>query len=237
MKKNFIKTMLMGFVAFSLVACGGNSTKTAEATGCCQSQENSNCKKNKEMNYSKKYTNADFYKDGVFQQDVAMAAMKDMIAFYNVPFTAFMETDLWVTDFGLGDFENVGMGGIFWVNDAEHNYFAHAIYLLPGQMIPEHAHVATKFAPKHETWMVTKGWVYNFSELGEETPNAPAIPAGHGPVVSKNFVVQQVGEIIPLKKLGSFHFLLAGPEGAIVDEWASYHDNDGLRFTNKKAAL
>ena len=37
------------------------------------------------------------------------------------------------------------MGGIFWVNDPEYGYFAHAIYLLPGQMIPEHAHVKTNF--------------------------------------------------------------------------------------------
>ena len=125
------------------------------------------------MKYSKKYTNADFYKDGKFQQDVAMEAMKDMFAFYGVPFTELMAKDMWVTDFGLGDFENVGMGGIFWVNDPEYGYFAHAIYLLPGQMIPEHAHVKTKFPAKHESWMVEKGWVYNFSEVGDETPNPP----------------------------------------------------------------
>jgi len=34
-----------------------------------------------------------------------------------VPFTELMAKDMWVTDFGLGDFENVGMGGIFWVNE------------------------------------------------------------------------------------------------------------------------
>lgn len=189
------------------------------------------------MTYSKKYTNADFYKDGKFQQEVAMQAMKDMFAFYDVPFTELMAKDLWVTDFGVGDFENVGMGGIFWVNNAEQGYFAHAIYLLPGQMIPEHAHVATKFPAKHETWMVEKGWAYNFSEIGDETPNAPAIPASHGPIKSKNFVVQKVGEVLPLKELTTFHFLMAGPEGAIVSEWATFHDNDGLRFTNTKAAL
>ena len=41
------------------------------------------------MAYSKKYTNADFYKDGKFQQDVVIA-MKDMFAFYDVPFTELM---------------------------------------------------------------------------------------------------------------------------------------------------
>ena len=86
-------------------------------------------------------------------------------------------------------------------------------------------------------FMVEKGWVYNFSEVGDETPNAPAIPATHGAIKSKNFVVQNVGDVLRLKKLETFHFMMAGPEGAIVDEWACYHDNDGLRFTNTKAAL
>ena len=148
-----------------------------------------------------------------------------------------MEKDIWFTDFGLGDFENVGMGGIFWVNDPEYGYFAHAIYLLPGQMIPEHAHVKTAFPAKHESWMVNHGWVYNFSEVGDETPNAPAVPASHGPIKSKNFVKQNVGDVLRLKELGTFHFMMAGPEGAIVDEWACYHDNDGLRFTNGQAVL
>ena len=53
------------------------------------------------MTNLKKYTNADFYKDGKFQQDVAMEAMKDMFAFYDVPFTELMAKDMWVTDFGL----------------------------------------------------------------------------------------------------------------------------------------
>jgi len=226
-KKIFTVMMALGLLAGTLVSCTGNC---ADKEGTCNLN-------NKEMKYSKKYTNADFYTEGTFNEEAALNAMKDMFAFYGVPYTPFMEQELWVTDFGLGDFENVGMGGIFWVNDEKHNYFAHAIYLLPGQMIPEHAHVQTAYAPKFETWMVNKGWAYNFSEIGDETPNAPAIPATHGPVKSKNFVVQNVGEIIHLKKEESFHFLMAGPEGAIVDEWACYHDNDGLRFTNTQAAL
>ena len=179
MKKGLsIKSMAVGLLLSSMVACTGNKT-TSDATCCngengcteqCKCSNDSNCKNKKEMTYSKKYTNADFYKDGKFDQQVAIEAMKDMFKFYDVPFTELMAKDMWVTDFGLGDFENVGMGGIFWINDAEHGYFAHAIYLLPGQMIPEHAHVKTKFPAKHESWMVEKGWVYNFSVIGDETP-------------------------------------------------------------------
>lgn len=264
-RKTNLKLMTMGVLLTSMMACTGNKAEsTAKADGCphaqCQCTNQKDCtnpkggrkahaancpqhcdklntKNNNAMKYSKKYTNADFYKDGKFDQQVAMEAMKDMFAFYGVPFTDLMAKDMWVTDFGLGDFENVGMGGIFWINDPEYGYFAHAIYLLPGQMIPEHAHVKTKFPAKHESWMVEKGWVYNFSVIGEETPDAPAIPATHGPIKSKNFVVQNVGDVLRLKELETFHFMMAGPEGAIVDEWACYHDNDGLRFTNSKASL
>lgn len=233
MKKGLLERCLAVAVAATFcLSC------TDKAQQKCEEQESSKPKIEKVMKYGKKFTNADFYKDGKFQQEVAMEAMKDMLKFYDVPFTDLMAKDMWVTDFGLGDFENVGMGGIFWVNDPDFKYFAHTIYLLPGQMIPEHAHVATeKFAAKHESWMVNHGWVYNFSEVGEDTSNAPAISSAHGPVKSKNFVVQNVGDVLRLKKLGSFHFMMAGPEGAVVDEWACYHDNDGLRFTNSKASL
>ncbi|MFI3306000.1 MAG: hypothetical protein R3Y68_05755 [Rikenellaceae bacterium] len=212
------------------------------AVGCCGTTCNNNTTKTSETmettkKFQKKYTNADYYKDGVFQEAVAIEAMKELIAFYGYPFTEFMEGNFWVAEFGLGDFENVGMGGIFWVNDKEHGYFAHTIYLLPGQMIPEHAHFPTDAPAKFESWMMSKGWCYNFSEVGEATPNAPQIPASHGPVKSKNFTIQNVGEILPLKQIETYHFLMAGDEGAIVEEWASFHDNGGLRFTNSVAKL
>lgn len=234
MKKNVMKLILMMFVFSSFVFCTGSAEKNQAFE-----KNDKNVELNKEvMKYTKKFTNSDFYQDGKFQNDVAMKAMKDMLKFYNVPFTNLMEKDMWVTDFGLGDFENVGMGGIFWVNDPEFKYFAHTIYLLPEQMIPEHAHVATAdFSAKHESWIVNHGWVFNFSEIGDKSTNAPAISAVHGPVKSKNFVVQEVGDVLRLKELGTYHFMMAGPEGAIVDEWASYHDNAGLKFTNQKAVL
>lgn len=235
MKKR-ITMAVLGLLLGSILTCLGENA--ASATNNADKKASTISNKAEKMKYKKKYTNADFYTDGKFNQDVAMAAFKDMFEFYGEPFTPLMEKDMWVVDFGLGDFENVGMGGIFWVNDAEHGYFAHEIYLLPGQMIAEHAHVKTKFPAKFESWMVRKGMCYNFSEVGDPTPNPPMLPASQKSTIrSKNFVEQRVGEIIHLKKSETFHFLIAGPEGAIVSEWASYHDGDGLRFTNPKAAL
>ena len=63
------------------------------------------------------------------------------------------------------------------------------------------------------------------------------IPATHGPVKSKNCVIQKVGDILRLKEMETFHFMMAGPEGAVVCEWANYHDNAGLRFTHPTATL
>ncbi len=219
MKKLTLFGMMAALCVLMASCCGSSAEKTVKAE-----------------KYSKKYTNADFYTDGKFNEDVAIEAMKDMISYYDLPFTAFMDANFWVAEFGLGDFENVGMGGIFWLNNKEYGYFAHAIYLLPGQMIPEHSHHPTDMPAKHETWMVEKGWAYNFS-LGEPTENAPAIPESHGETFAKHFVTQNVGEIVSLRALEEKHFLMAGPEGAIVSEWATYHDNDGLRFTREGAAL
>lgn len=42
------------------------------------------------MTNLKKYTNADFYKNGVFQQEIAIEAMKEMFVHYNIPLP-----DLW----------------------------------------------------------------------------------------------------------------------------------------------
>jgi D-lyxose ketol-isomerase len=184
-------------------------------------------------NYKKKFTNADFYTNGKFNKEVALKAVLDMFAFYGVEYTDLMKKDMWVTDFNLGDFEHVGMGGIFWVNDAEHNYFGHEIYLLPNQMIPEHAHMETPgHAAKFESWLVRNGSCYNYS-IGKASPNAPQLPASQKDFITvSHFVKMKVGDIVPLVKIETKHFLFAGDNGLIVTEFGSYHDGGGLRFTN-----
>ena len=187
---------------------------------------------NTKVSYTKKYSNSDFYTDGQFNQELALKAYLDMFEFYGIPYTDFMKENLWVTDFSLGDFENVGMGGIFWINDAEHNYFGHEIYLLPNQMIVEHAHVPTEHQAKGETWLVRKGSCYNYS-IGETTPNAPKLPESQKDFISvSHFQKMKIGDVVSLKEMESKHFLFAGDEGLVVTEFGSFHDGDGLRFTN-----
>ncbi|MFI3317277.1 MAG: hypothetical protein SNF93_06885 [Rikenellaceae bacterium] len=230
MKKQIL--LLASAAILATACCNTNSTQ-------CSSNEDQDSMATK-TEYVKKYTNADFYKDGVFQEDVAMAAFLEMFEFYGYEVTPFLLENWWVADFGLGDFENTGMGGVFWMNDPVNGYFSHDIYLLPGQMIPEHKHVKTEYPAKMESWMVRDGWVYNFSEVGDPTPDAPAIPeTQQASTISKKFVKQTSDGITHLADAGAetWHFLMAGPAGAIVHEYANYHDGAGLRFSNPKAKM
>lgn len=181
-----------------------------------------------------KYKNEDFYKDGKFQPEKAKEAYVKLMAAHGYPLSEFLRTNMWATDFGLGDFVNAGMGGIFWVNFQETGYFAHEIFLLPGQMIVEHAHVATaKGKAKMESWHVRNGSIYNVGEEGGQLPSAFKIPASQEKyvTVSKGYEMK-VGDVRTLNRATAKHFMMGGPEGAIVSEYASFHDGDGLRFTN-----
>lgn len=188
----------------------------------------------------KTYTNKDFYDaSGKFLVEKAKAAYFDMMDRFHYPIPEKLRKDMWVLDFNLKDFVNVGMAGIFWLNRKDFGYFGHEIFLLPNQMIAEHAHVATKNGPaKMESWHVRHGMIYTFGE-GDETKPLPVKPPESQEKVRtvKHCEPLLPGEVRDLNRLEAKHFMLAGPEGAIVSEYATYHDMDGLRLTNPAAKL
>jgi hypothetical protein len=131
------------------------------------------------------------------------------------------------------------MGGVFWFNEKKESYFAHEIFLLPYQCIAEHGHHETDMPAKMESWIVRYGSVYAFGEDGE--PNFDKYPE----IVAKlpketrdnlkschiqKFVADGRPYKLPFKKV--WHFMMGGPDGAIVSESGTYHDNAGLRFRN-----
>jgi D-lyxose ketol-isomerase len=187
----------------------------------------------------KKYRNEDFYVGGTFNADAAKKAYFEMFERFNYPIYERLKTDeFWTLDFGLGKFTEVGMAGIFWVNNKKDNYFGHEIYLLPGQMIPEHKHVKTADAgPKMEAWQPRYGWIYIYGE-GAPTPEVEArIPESHKEcAVARTEKKLLPGEVGMLAGAEQWHWMLA-PEGAIVTEYATYHDGNGLRFSHPKAKL
>ena len=184
--------------------------------------------------------NGDFYDaQGKFQVDKAKAAYFAMMERFHYPVVDKLKKEMWVLDFALGDFVHVGMGGIFWLNRKDYGYFGHEIFLLPGQMIAEHAHVATKEGPaKMESWHVRHGLIYTHGE-GEPTANpAVKLPESQAQFITcKHAEILLPGEVRDLNRLTAKHFMIAGPEGAIVTEYATFHDMDGLRFTNPHVKL
>ncbi len=184
--------------------------------------------------------NADFYDaQKKFLTDKAKAAYFALMERFQYPVVEKLKKEMWVLDFALDDFIHVGMGGIFWLNRREYGYFGHEIFLLPGQMIAEHAHLATKLGPaKMESWHVRHGMIYTFGE-GEPTQDLPVkLPESQaGSITCKHGQPLYPGEVRDLNRLTAKHFMIAGPEGVIVTEYATFHDMDGLRFTNPKVKL
>jgi len=188
----------------------------------------------------KTYSNADFYDaGGKFLVDKARAAYYDMFRRFGYPVTETLKKDMWILDFGLGDFAHVGMAGILWVNRQDYAYFGHEIYLLPGQMIPEHSHQATAKGPaKMESWQPRRGMIYTFGE-GTPTPEFLAkVPESQRAIIhSQHCKPLQIDELADLNRRTAWHFMVAGPEGALVTEYGTFHDGDGIRFSNPKAHL
>ena len=80
--------------------------------------------------------------------------------------------------------------------------------------------------------------IYTFGE-GEPTPEYfQQIPPSQRELVkSRHCQPLQIDEIGHLNRLTAFHFMVAGPEGALVTEYGTFHDMAGLRFSNPQAKL
>jgi D-lyxose ketol-isomerase len=218
--------------------------------------------------------NSAFYKaDGSFDQDVAKKAYYDMMRAYHYPIPAQLKgDDFWTADFKQGQFAKLGMAGIFWKNvvgkygevgakaykgdfkDTDYGYLGHEIFLLPGQMLPEHNHYGNGskkgFGPKMETWHIRHGSVEFFGEYKGPRNELPVTalgvsqrPWGFGEKWFRSKFVKRLdaGGIYSLNDPESYHFMRAGPNGAIVAEYATYHNDvkfshPTMEFGNSDAA-
>lgn len=227
----------MTAVAVSMVGFTACCTKTADC------QKAAMCGEAKEI---KQVNNDDFYVNGKFDAEKGKQAYFSLMKKLGAPqYRRYTDEPgfLWAVDFAQGDFATFGMGGVFWVNNLEKGYFAHEIFLLPGQSIAEHCHKPTVIDGKpqqckHESWQVRYGSVYGFSEVGE--PNLdkfPEVKAMLAKCQVKHLNCVHVekweadGQVHPLPKDETWHFMMGGAEGAVVSEYATYHDGNGLRFS------
>ena len=105
--------------------------------------------------------------------------------------------------------------------------------------------VGKNIPAKMESWLVRHGWVYSFSEVGEpnldQFPEAKKMLSEHlfdhkanKPTNLKSLHVEKWtadGVAHKLPKVGTWHFLMGGTEGAIVSEFANFHDSKCNRFS------
>jgi len=82
--------------------------------------------------------------------------------------------------------------------------------------------------------------IYTFSD-DEPTKDLPIkLPESQlhaGGITARHCTPLQQGEMGSLNRLQARHFMIAGPEGAIVSEYASPHYGDALEFTNKSVVF
>lgn len=212
----------------SLLKGAGLAAAALTAGGCSQ------------MSQAKKtdihFDNAYFYDAaGNFKAEAAKDAYIALMKYHGYPVFEDAREKLWVSDYGTGEFTKVGLGAIFFVNNEQHRYMMLDIYLLPGQMLPEHYHLATDKNPaKLEGWLVRHGVSYVYG-AGTDTENIKAvIPKCHmdGQVTVRHEVILQPGQFTGLKNAEERHWQFGGPEGAIITEVANVHDGDGVRHSD-----
>lgn len=175
--------------------------------------------------------------DGKFDVEKGKDAVLALCKHHGYPIFPGLRDNLWVSDYGTGQFAKLGLAAYMAVNNVEDRYMMMDIFLLPGQMLPEHWHLEGEGNPaKREGWFVRWG-VSHIVGIGE--PNLPAeivIPQCHcdGTVETKHDTLATPGTFVPLAKVGSKHWQYGGPEGAILTEVANVHTNSAVRHADKK---
>ena len=105
--------------------------------------------------------------------------------------------------------------------------------------------VGKNIPAKMESWLVRHGWVYSFSEVGEpnldQFPEAKKMLSAHlfdqkanKPTNLQSLHVEKWtadGVAHKLPRTGGWHFMMGGTEGAIVSEFANFHDSKCNRFS------
>lgn len=188
-----------------------------------------------------KFDNARFYdKAGKFDQEKAKDTILELCAFHHYPIYPGLREQLWVFDYGLGRFTELGLACVTFINkvDGEFSYMLSDIFLLPNQMLPEHWHIQPEKTPncpqKDEGWLVRWGRSYI---IGEGTPNLPpevVVPKIHcgGKVSIEHCVIADPGVFVPLSKVGTRHWQYGGKEGVILTEVANAHDTPSVRHAD-----
>lgn len=182
------------------------------------------------------FDNACFYdRDGKFNVEKGRDAIMALLKYHGYPVFPGMRENIWVSDYGTGQFTTLGLAAYSFKNNETDRYMLMDLFLLPGQMLPEHWHLDGGPNPaKREGWLVRWGLAHI---VGEGDPNLSqeiVIPQCHmnGKVSVHHEVIATPGTFVPLARVYSHHWQMAGPEGAVITEVANVHTNDAVRHAD-----
>jgi D-lyxose ketol-isomerase len=183
------------------------------------------------------FENEFFYNsDGSFNVERGRDAYIALMKYHGYPIFDGLREGLWVSDYGLGKFTELGLGAYGFINQSEDKggYLGQDMYLLPNQMLPEHYHLQTpKAKPKMEGWHVRYGLSYTYGEGDSTLSSHIKIPDFEKAYVSVYHETPlAVGQTAVLNRETARHWQFGGPEGAIISEYGSYHDNDAVRHSD-----
>lgn len=130
--------------------------------------------------------------------------------------------DMEITDFGLDDYDNIGLAVITYVNTER--CCAKELVLLPLQTCPEHSHppvLLLQYEGKEETFRCRYGTVYLYVEGAPQGLVHAEIPKGYKQYFTAvHEVILQEGGQYTLPP-DTRHWFQAGPQGAVISEFST----------------
>jgi D-lyxose ketol-isomerase len=136
-----------------------------------------------------------------------------------------------IADFGLGEFEQTGLGVLVYVNTDR--VCAKELAMLPRQTCPEHRHPTVGSRPgKEETFRCRWGEVYLYVSGEPTKPLHSKPPAGREATYAVwHEVVLHPGEQYTLSP-DTLHWFQSGDQGAVVSEFSSTSTDEADVFTD-----
>ena len=166
------------------------------------------------------------------QYDNAASALLNAFTKAGIILTDAEKANIEVADFGLGELEDIGLELITYVNTDK--VCAKELFLLPGQICPEHRHPSIEGRDgKEETFRCRAGQVYLYVE-GEPAANpvAKVLEKRKDNFTVWHEIILNPGEQYTLYP-NTLHWFQGGPEGAVVSEFSTRSVDEADIFTDQ----
>lgn len=184
------------------------------------------------------FKNKSFYTDGKFDVEKGKDAIVKICQYHGYPIFPDFREKLWVSDYNTGQFTELGLAAYMFMNNEDDRYMLMDLFLLPGQMLPEHWHLDGETNPaKREGWLIRWGKSYVVGQGTDNLAKFPAVkvPTCHmnGKTLTKHVVEATPGMFVPLAEVKTRHWQYGGSEGAIITEVANVHTDSAVRHSDK----